>query len=107
MTGRGPKTPACLVPGLVPARKRFGKRRTGLLYQDVVEIAKKYLGDTAQTFIDRQLLVHMKIRPDELSPAHITNLGHWCYISATLRLRDAQKSRNFEADILKLDSPHP
>jgi hypothetical protein len=54
------------------------------LYNDVVELAKPYLGPAAERFIGRQISGHLNIEESQLAAQHLEELARWCYVSGKL-----------------------
>ena len=58
------------------------------LYEDVVEVAKRYLGPAAERFVSRQISGHLKMEESQLSAQDLEELAKWCYISGKLIMDD-------------------
>lgn len=71
------------------------------LYDDVVNIAKQYLGPAAQKFVDRQISGHLSVDKSQLTAAHMEELAKWCYTSGKLLMDDA-KAQEFSRKIKAL-----
>lgn len=73
------------------------------LYDDVLNIAKSYLGPAAEKFIARQLSAHLMLNnPNEVAPSHLNELARWCHISAAL-VMDEAKAKEFSQKLKALD----
>ena len=68
------------------------------LYDDVVEIAKEYIGPAGQQFIDRQLSTHLNLTPAELNTSNLFELSKWCFTSGRLII-DAEEAKSFQGRI--------
>ncbi|MBN1161641.1 MAG: hypothetical protein JXA17_06830 [Dehalococcoidales bacterium] len=68
------------------------------LYDDVVTIAKEYIGPAGQKFIDRQLESHLNLSPAELNKASLFELSKWCFASGRLII-DAEEARSFQGRV--------
>ena len=58
------------------------------LYDDVVELAKPYLGPAAERFVSRQITGHLSIEESQLTRQHLEELAKWCYVSGKLIIPD-------------------
>lgn len=54
------------------------------LYDDVVEVAKPYLGPAAERFVRRQITGHLDTEEAQLAAHHLEELARWCYVSGKL-----------------------
>jgi hypothetical protein len=68
------------------------------LYDDVVTIAKEYIGPAGQKFIDRQLESHLNLKPADLNKTNLFELSKWCFASGRLII-DAEEARSFQGRI--------
>jgi hypothetical protein len=68
------------------------------LYDDVVTIAKEYIGPAGQKFIDRQMESHLNLTPAELNKTNLFELSKWCFASGRLII-DAEEARSFQGRI--------
>lgn len=64
------------------------------LYEEVVDLARNYMGPAAKKFVDRQIKAHLEIEGAELTYADIDELAEWCYTSSKLLMND-YKAREF------------
>ncbi len=71
------------------------------LYDEVVEVAKVYMGPAAKKFIDRQIKGHLDINEAELDTEFLDELAKWCYTSSKLMMKE-QKARELSEKILSL-----
>ena len=67
------------------------------LYDDVLYVAKSYLGPAADRFLTRQLSA-LNIEPALLGPQHLEALGNRCYTSGKL-LMDDGRAREFGEEV--------
>jgi hypothetical protein len=49
------------------------------MYDDVLEVAKMYMGPAAQRFMSRQVTVHLGVQEAQLEVKHVEELGELCY----------------------------
>lgn len=71
------------------------------LYDDIVTVAKDYMGPTAARFVDRQLSGHLKMEPYQLNRHHLEELAKWCYTSGRLVMRE-ERAQEFSNRIQRL-----
>jgi len=64
------------------------------LYEEVVDLARTYMGPAAKKFIDRQIRVHLEIEGSDLTYSDIEELADWCYTSSKILMNDF-KAREF------------
>ena len=60
------------------------------LYDEVVEVAKPYLGPAAGKFISRQIKGHLGIEDAQLEPQHLEELAKWVKSSGGMLMDDAK-----------------
>ena len=60
------------------------------LYDEVVAVAKPYLGPAAERFVRRQITGHLDIEETQLAAHNLEELARWCYISGKLIMADDQ-----------------
>lgn len=65
-----------------------------MLYDNIINIAKLYMGPAAEPFVKRQIKSHLKIELEVLNNQHIEELAKWCQISARL-IMDKEKAQEF------------
>ena len=73
------------------------------LYDEVVTVAKDYMGPTAEWFMSRQLNGHLNIEPHQLTRNDLEDPVMWCYTSAKLIMRE-ERAREFSSRIEALRS---
>ncbi|HEY8490006.1 MAG TPA: hypothetical protein VIO14_03340 [Dehalococcoidia bacterium] len=71
------------------------------LYEQVIGVAKPYLGLVTEQFVARQCTAHLKVQPQALTPAQIPELAKWVEISGAL-VMDKAKAAELKEKILKL-----
>lgn len=71
------------------------------LYDDVVELAKTYMGPAAKKFVDRQISGHLDVEASQLAGSHLGELAKWCYTSGKL-LMDDGKATEFSEKVKAL-----
>ena len=62
------------------------------LYDNVVDVAKPYLGPAAGKFISRQISGHLKLDDAQLGPQHLEELAKWVKSSGSMLMDDAKAS---------------
>ncbi len=71
------------------------------LYDEVVNMARSYMGPAAKKFVDRQIRAHLEIDGSELTYSDLEELAEWCYTSSKLLMND-YRAREFSGQILSL-----
>ena len=72
------------------------------LYDDVVGLAKTYMGPAAKKFVDRQISGHLDIGDgSQLAASHLDELAKWCFTSGKL-LMDEAKAQDFSDKVKAL-----
>ena len=72
------------------------------LYDDVIDVAKSYLGPAAKKFVDRQISGHLDIGDgSQLAAGHLDELAKWCFTSGKL-LMDEAKAQEFSDKVKAL-----
>ena len=54
------------------------------LYNDVIDLARPYLGPAAEKFVSRQISAHLEVAADQLGTQHLAELAKWCLASGVL-----------------------
>jgi hypothetical protein len=57
------------------------------LYDEVLDVARDYLGAAAQKFVNIQIKKRLKMEPYQLTAQHLEELAKWCYASGQLVMR--------------------
>jgi len=73
------------------------------LYEEVVDLARNYMGPAAKKFVDRQIRVHLEIDGTELTFSDLDELAEWCYTSSKLLMND-YKAREFSNSIKSISN---
>lgn len=72
------------------------------LYDDVVGLAKTYMGPAAKKFVDRQISGHLDIGDgSQLAASHVDELAKWCFTSGKLLMGEA-KAQEFNDKVKAL-----
>lgn len=71
------------------------------LYDEVVDLARLYLGPAGKKFVDRQIKGHLEIESAQLDASHLDELATWCYTSSKILMDDA-KAREFSEKVRTL-----
>ena len=75
------------------------------LYAHVVAIAREHLGPAGERFMRRQIRMHLKMKPEDLTQQDIPELLEWSRLAFAM-LTDNQKYIDaFGADMAKLARP--
>lgn len=72
------------------------------LYEDIVLIVTDYLGPAGQRFVDRQIVFHLKIKPQEITKKDVPSLVEWIKVTLALLTEDAEVIKNCIDRISKL-----
>ena len=60
------------------------------LYDDVLNVARPYLGPAAEKFVSRQIDHHLATDAQNLARQHLDELAKWCLISGKLIMNESQ-----------------
>ena len=71
------------------------------LYNDVITLARPYLGPAAEKFLSRQISQHLDVTTDQLAGQHLEELSKWCFISGKLVMAEA-KAQEFSQKVKSL-----
>ena len=71
------------------------------LYKQVEAVARDYLGNQANPFLERQCRYHVGVELQDLTPEDLGSLAWWCFISGGLVI-DNQKAVKFQQQIEEL-----
>ena len=71
------------------------------LYDEVIDVARNYLGPAAPKFVKRQIRAHLEIEGSQLTYSDLDELAEWCYTSSKV-LMDDVKAREFSDHIRSL-----
>ncbi len=71
------------------------------LYEQVVDLARVYLGPAGKKFVDRQIKAHLEMDGSQLTFADIDELATWCYTSSKILMNEG-KAREFSERVKSL-----
>lgn len=72
------------------------------MYDDVIEIAKRYMGPAAERFVNRQITGHLnKAVSSELAAGDLEELAKWCFVSGRLVMSE-ERAKEFGERVRKL-----
>lgn len=72
------------------------------LHDNVVGVAKLYLGPAAERFVNRQITGHLnKAVSSELAAGDLEELAKWCYLSGRLVMPE-ERAKEFGEAVRKL-----
>jgi len=58
------------------------------IHQQVISISSDYLGPAAERFIDRQITIHLKKKPEKLTKSDLPTLVEWISLAFALLTND-------------------
>lgn len=74
-----------------------------MLYDEVIELCRPYLGLATEAFINRQIFTNMKLKKtSDLCETHLYLLARWCFHSGQEIMSDDQ-AREMARKIMKLE----
>lgn len=82
-------------------RRRKEGREAVSLYDDVVKIAKLYLGPAAERFVTRQVSSHLNKAVTELTAGDLEELAKWCFVSGRLVMPE-ERAKQFGEEVKKI-----
>ncbi len=68
------------------------------LFNDVIAMARPYLGPAAEKFVSRQISTHLNVTSDQLGTQHLEELSKWCFNSGKLVMAEA-KAQEFSQKV--------
>ncbi len=71
------------------------------LYDNLLEVARPYLGPAAEKFVQRQITTHLCVSPKQLTGQNLEELSKWCLISGKLVMAEA-KAQEFSQKVKSL-----
>ena len=71
------------------------------LYDNVLNVARPYLGPAAEKFMSQQISRHLTIADQDMAGQHLDELAKWCFASGRL-VMDESKAREFSEKIKAL-----
>lgn len=69
------------------------------LYIATVSIGREYLGPAGERFMRRQIEMHLRIKPEELSHEHIPKLIIWSKLAFSMLTEDKDYVDSFAEDL--------
>ena len=73
------------------------------LYDEVIDVARSYLGPAAPKFVNRQIRAHLEIDGSQLTYNDLDELAEWCYTSSKV-LMDEMKAKEFSDQVRALSN---
>ena len=73
------------------------------LYNEVIELARPYLGPAAEKFVNRQITAHLSVKADQLAGKDLEELSKWCFNSGKLVMAEP-KAQEFSQKVKSLKS---
>jgi hypothetical protein len=74
------------------------------LYVATVAVSREYLGPAGERFMRRQIEMHLRIKPEELSHEHIPKLIIWSKLAFSMLTEDQDYVDSFADDLGALGS---
>ncbi len=71
------------------------------LYDNILNVARPYLGPAAEKFISRQIGQHLSIDAQKIASQQLDELAKWCLISGKL-IMDESKAQEFSQKVKAL-----
>ena len=71
------------------------------LYNDVIDLARPYLGPAAEKFVSRQISGHLNVEANQLGNHHLEELSKWCFMSGKLVMPEP-KAQEFSRKVKSL-----
>jgi len=71
------------------------------LHDDVVKVAKLYLGPAAERFVDRQISGHLNKTASEMIAGDLEALATWCFVSGGLVMPE-ERAKEFGEAVKKI-----
>lgn len=71
------------------------------LHDDVIKVAKLYLGPAAERFVNRQISGHLNKTASELIATDLEDLARWCYVSGRLVMPE-ERAKEFGEAVKKI-----
>lgn len=76
---------------------------TKTLYDEAVEITEEFLGPAGERFLNRQIVTHLNIEPEELERKHLQQLVEWVRLTFAVLTDDANHVEAFSKRLLALE----
>lgn len=72
------------------------------LYDNILTIVDDYLGPAGQRFVDRQIIFHLKKRPEDITKKDVPSLVQWVNVTLALLTDDTKVVQDCSNRIAKL-----
>ncbi len=74
------------------------------LYVQAVEVCNDYLGPASERFLRRQVTTHLRVKPENLTHAHLSELVDWVRIAFSLLTDDEDLVEEFTQRLTSLSN---
>lgn len=75
--------------------------------QQVIDISREYLGPAAERFVNRQITVHLKKRPQKLTKKDLPKLVDWIRLAFAILTNDSALVEEYVSRLLALANAKP
>ena len=72
------------------------------VYDKIITIVDDYLGPAGQRFVDRQIVFHLKKKPQDITHNDVPGLVEWVKVTLSLLTDDASAVKDCSDRIAKL-----
>lgn len=72
------------------------------LYEQVVSVARQYFGPAGRRFVDRQIVNHLDVPPEQLQKHDLAKLTDWMILAMAVVVEDENLISSFSVDLQKL-----
>ena len=72
------------------------------IQEQVIDISRDYLGPAAERFINRQIIVHLKKKPENLTKKDLPKLVDWVRLAFALLTNDTSLVEEYSKKMLAL-----
>lgn len=72
------------------------------VYEQLVAATSELLGPASGRFIDRQIVSHLQIKPEDLTAKDVELLSHWIRLSIGMLSNDRKTLQAYNQALLKL-----
>jgi hypothetical protein len=72
------------------------------LYEQVVSVARQYFGPAGRRFVDRQIMNHLVVPPEQLQKQDLAKLADWMALAMAVVVEDEDLIGNFSVDLQNL-----
>lgn len=80
------------------------KSATVSLYDEVIRVTRFYFGPTTKRLVDRQIINHLGIRPEQLAKRDLAKLTDWMCLTLALVAEDENLVDSYNTDLRSLTS---